>query len=113
MNRVCSIFSQLLQLFPRDDFEKAVRRLQAEREARGFICRGQFVAMLYCQLAQAHSLREITQGLAANEGKLKHLGLNGAPKRSTLAYANRHRPWELYQTAYLLEFTVDRMPNVQ
>jgi Domain of unknown function (DUF4372) len=51
---------------------------------------GQFVAMLCCQLAQAKSLREITEGLQAGEGKLKHLGLPEAPARSTLAYANSH-----------------------
>lgn len=45
----------------------------------------------------AHSLREICGGLACCEGQLKHLGLPVAPKRSTLAYANEHRPWELYQ----------------
>ena len=56
--------------------------------------------MLFCQLGRAHSLNEITQGLAASEGKLKHLGVATAPKRSTLAYANQHRPWELYQTVF-------------
>ncbi|HEX8894550.1 MAG TPA: IS4 family transposase, partial [Terriglobales bacterium] len=59
-----------------------------------------FIAMLFCQLGRAHSLSEITQGLAASEGKLKHLGLNEAPAKSTLAYANQHRPWELYQTVF-------------
>lgn len=100
MNRVCSIFSQLLQLFPRTDFERAVRQHNAERHARGFTCWGQFIAMLFCQLGQAQSLREICGGLAASEGKLRHLGLPQAPKRSTLAYANEHRPWQLYQTIF-------------
>jgi hypothetical protein len=100
MSRVCSIFSQLLQLFPRLEFEQLVRRHRAERHARGFTCWGQFIAMLFCQLGQAHSLREICGGLAACEGKLRHLGLPDAPRRSTLAYANAHRPWELYQSVF-------------
>ncbi|MGB9454882.1 MAG: IS4 family transposase [Bryobacteraceae bacterium] len=100
MIRVCSIFSQLLQLFPRLEFEAAVRKHQAERHARGFECWAQFIAMLFCQLGQAHSLREICGGLSATEGKLKHLGLDGAPRRSTLAYANGHRPWQLFQTVF-------------
>ena len=54
--------------------------------------------MLFCQLGHAQSLREITQGLAASEGKLRHLGVETAPSRSTLAYANQHRSWELYRT---------------
>ena len=44
--------------------------------------------------------REITGGLAAGEGKLRHLGVDLPPKRSTLAYANQHRPWQLFQTVF-------------
>jgi hypothetical protein len=100
MNRVCSIFSQVLKLFSRGDFEKAVEEHKAERHARGFTSWGQFMAMLFCQFGRAHSLREICGGLACCEGQLKHLGVPVAPKRSTLAYANEHRPWELYQTVF-------------
>ncbi len=100
LNRVCSIFSQLLQLFSRSEFAAAVRQHKAERHARGFDCWTQFIAMLFCQLGRAQSLREICGGLAACQGKLKHLGLADTPKRSTLAYANEHRPWELYQTVF-------------
>lgn len=99
MNRFGSIFSQLLQLFPRTEFYHAVRKTKAERHARGFHCWAQFVAMLFCQLGRAHSLREICGGLASCEGKLTHLGIE-APSRSTLAYANEHRPWELYQCIF-------------
>jgi hypothetical protein len=100
MTRFCSIFSQLLQLFPRTDFQRAVVQTQAERHARGFDCWTQFVAMLFCHLGRAHSLREICSGLASCEGKLQHLGVERAPKRSTLAYANEHRPWTLFQAVF-------------
>jgi len=94
------MFSQLLQLFSRIEFQQAVKETKAERHARGFTCWGQFVAMLFCQLGRAHSLREISGGLRSCEGKLKHLGIT-APSHSTLAYANEHRPWELYQRVFL------------
>ena len=55
------------------------------------------MAMMFCQLAQAKSLREIIDGLACCEGKLNHLGLQEGPKRSTLSYANSKRPWELFE----------------
>lgn len=100
MYKVCSIFSQVLKLFSRGEFEKAVKEHKAERHARGFTSWGQFTAMLYCQLGRAHSLREICGGLACCEGQLKHLGVATAPKKSTLAYANENRPWELYQTVF-------------
>ena len=98
--KVCSIFSQILKLFSRGGFEQAVKQHKAERHARGFTSWGQFIAMLFCQVGRAHSLREICGGLACCEGQLKHLGVPVAPKRSTLAYANEHRPWELYQTVF-------------
>jgi hypothetical protein len=81
-------------------FDDSVRKHQAERHARGFSSRAQFVAMLFCQLGHAQSLREITGGLAACEGKLRHLGVEEPPKRATLSYANQHRPWQLYQTVF-------------
>ena len=49
MNRVCSIFAQLLQLIPRAKFDEAVKHHKAERHARGFTCRAQLAAMLFCQ----------------------------------------------------------------
>jgi hypothetical protein len=94
----------LLQFFPRLEFEQAVRETRAERHARGFTCWGQFVAMLFCQLGQARSLREICGGLASCEGKLKHLGVPQAPNKSTLAYANGHRPWQLYEKVFHVLF---------
>ena len=100
MSQVCSIFSQLLKLFPRAEFEQAVHQHRGERHARGFTCWGQFVAMLFCQLGRAQSLREVCGGLAASQGKLRHLGLSAAPPRSTLAYANRQRPWQIYETVF-------------
>ena len=56
--------------------------------------------MMFCQLAQAKSLREIEAGLRSCEGKLRHLGLSKAPGRSTLSYANAHRPWELFEGVF-------------
>ena len=104
---VSSIFSQMLQLIPRPAFARIVAGRKGERHARGFTCWGQTVAMLFCHLGQAKSLREISEGLQASEGKLRHLGLSDAPGHSTLAYANAHRPWEIYQD--LFQFLLTRL----
>ena len=100
MNRFSSIFGQILHLFPRREFFEAVEATRAERGAKGFSCWEQFVAMMFCQLGQAHSLREICGGLASCFGKARHLGIQDAPKRSTLSYANEHRPWQLYEKLF-------------
>ena len=100
MNRVCSVFQQILNIFSRAEFEHLARKHGAERHARGFTCWDQFVAMLFCHLGRAQSLREICGGLASAEGKLNHLGIDTAPARSTLSYANAHRPWQLFESLF-------------
>lgn len=100
MNKFTSIFAQILAIFPRSEFQRAVLEHKAEHAAKGFTCWQQFVSMLFCQLGQAHSLREICGGLASSFGKLRHLGVEAIPKRSTLSYANKHRPWQLYEDIF-------------
>ena len=100
MVRYASLFSQVLSLINRHEFATAAKRFRAEKGSKGFSCWDQFVAMLFCQLAQAKSLREIVQGLLCCEGRLQHLGVRAAPKRSTLSYANAHRPWKLFEAVF-------------
>jgi hypothetical protein len=99
MKFTTSLFSQILQIVPRLSFLRLARECGAERHAKGFSW-DQYVAMVFCQFAQAKSLREISDGLAVTCGKLSHLGLRTAPAKSTLSYANAHRPWQLYQNAF-------------
>jgi len=98
--RFSSIMNQLLQIFPRDEFQVEVNETNAEFHARGFASWDQFVAMLFCQLGDAQSLREIEGGLASCGGRLEQWGVIKPPNRSTLAYANRHRPWQLYEKVF-------------
>jgi hypothetical protein len=100
MVQAMSLFNQLLQHFPVLEFAALVKKHDAERAAKGFSCRAQLVAMLFCQLAHADSLRDICNGLACCMGKLVHLGIDGAPNKSTLSYANRHRPAALYEELF-------------
>lgn len=96
MNFSTNMFSQILQIIPKASFSRLVFTSGAERHAKGFSSWDQLVAMLFCQFAQAKSLREISDGLAVTCGKLNHLGLRNAPAKSTLAYANAHRPHQLF-----------------
>lgn len=100
MVRCASLFSQLVALFSRVQFYQLVSKHGAERYSKGYSSWDHFVAMLFCQLAQAKSLREICGGLACTLGKLKHLGMNDAPKKSTLSYANTHRPWQMFRDLF-------------
>jgi hypothetical protein len=100
MIAVASCFAQILSWIDRAAFERAVRAHRAEQAAKGFSCWERLVAMLFCQMGAANSLRESCGGLATALGKLLHLGLRHVPIRSTLAYANAHRPWRLYETVF-------------
>ncbi len=100
MVRVGSLFSQILREIPRDMFLGLVQKSGAERYAKGFSSWTHLVAMLFCQLAHADSLREICNGLACCEGKLVHVGINQPPRRSTLAYANEHRPAAMFEALF-------------
>ena len=99
--RTASIFSQLLKFFPQTEFTRIVRKHGAERGAKGFTSWSQFVSMLFCQLAGAESLREICTGLACCLGKLRHLGVKTPPNKSTLSYANAHRPAEMFEELFM------------
>jgi len=100
MNKFNSIFGQILKVFPWLQFDVLAKEAGASRNIKGFSCWDQFVSMMFCQLGQAHSLREICGGLATSLGKVIHLGLRKAPSRSTLAYANEHRSWHLYEKLF-------------
>jgi hypothetical protein len=100
MVQTASLFNQLLQHFPRTEFGALVKQTKAERHARGFTCWAQFVAMLFCHLAHADSLRLICNGLSCCLGKLKHLGISEAPSKSNLSYANQHRPAALFEQLF-------------
>jgi hypothetical protein len=82
------------------EFEQLVEEHGSDRGAKGLSSWSQFVAMMFCQLGRAQSLREIEQGLTSAEGRLQQLGVGAPAKRSTLSYANAHRPWQLYQSVF-------------
>jgi len=100
MIKVASIFAQVLSLVNRREFSRSVAELEAEKGAKGFRCWEQLACMLFCHLASADSLREICGGLASSMGKMVHLGIKRMPKRSTLSYANNHRPWQLFEKVF-------------
>jgi len=67
---------------------------------RASLAGAQLTAMLFCQMAQADSLREICNGLACCLGKLVHLGITRKPTKSNLSYANAHRPAAIFEDLF-------------
>jgi hypothetical protein len=97
-----SLFPQILSLVKKTEYHKIVEQHRADNGAKGFSSWTQFSAMLFGQFARCESLREVSHGLHTLSGKLSHLGISEAPARSTLAYANEYRPWEVFRDVIFL-----------
>ncbi|WP_092211357.1 DUF4372 domain-containing protein [Desulfoluna spongiiphila] len=93
-------FQSNSRFFDRNEFARLVSVHGAERNSKGFKCWDHFVSMLFCQIAQAKSLREIFGGLASANGKLRYLGMKQSQSKSKLSYANQKRPWEMYRSLF-------------
>ncbi len=99
MSNNSTIIGQLLQMFSRYEFQKAVLATKSEYHSRGFSSWNHFVSMLFAQFAGHDSLRGVEAGLATQGRKLHHLGIKPI-HRATLAYANKHRPHELFKKLF-------------
>ena len=96
MNKVYTIFSELLKLCPRYHFDKAVEQYHGDRYVKTFTTWHQFMAILYSQITQKDSLRDIVTGLSAHAARWYHLGLTGIYK-STLSDANAKRDYRIFE----------------
>jgi len=94
-----TLFGQMLQMFSRFEFQKAVKETKTEYHSRGFSSWNHFVSMLFGQLSGQDSLRGIEAGLATQSKSLYHLGVEPV-RRSTLAYANKNRTHELFKKIF-------------
>ena len=96
MNKVYTIFSELLKLCPRYHFDKAVDQYDGDRYVKTFTTWQQFMAILYSQITQKDSLRDIVTGLSAHAARWYHLGITGIHK-STLSDANAKRDYRMFE----------------
>ena len=91
-----TVFSQLLKLVPRHEFEALAIRHHEGRKLRKFSRWSQFIAMATAQLSGRSSLRDVVSNLSVQTAKLYHLGTQ-AISRSTLARVNQCQPYTLYE----------------
>lgn len=113
MNTTMSLFRQVLSIVDKSRFQQAVNIYNADKGSKGFSTWDMFVSMIFCHLGQAKSLREICYGLLSAEGRLSHLGVRCPPSKSNLAYANAHRPWQVFQCIFrlILEKCYEQSPG--
>jgi len=98
-NTTTTVLQQLLHLLPRHDFQSFVGQHKADRYTKRLSCWNQLTILLYAQVTEKDSLRDIETGLQVKSGRWHHLGLESAA-RSTLSRANATRPWQIYESLF-------------
>jgi IS4 transposase len=94
--------TQILSLISRDGFRALVDKHGSDCHAKGYDSWTQLLTMIFAQLSGAESLRDVQGGIATAPGRFKELFLNMIPTKSTIAYNNANRPWELFEEAFLM-----------
>ncbi len=96
MNTGRTIFSQIMDYIPMQEFRRCVERYHGTYKVQKFSCWEHFLCMAFAQLTYRESLRDIVSCLSAQQSKLYHLGFRGTIRRSTLSDANNRRDWRIY-----------------
>jgi len=92
-----TIFSQLMDFLPRDEFHRCAQRHNGNHKIKTFSCLDQYFCMAFAQLTARESLRDIEVCLRTFGQKLYHAGFRCKRiSRNTLANANQVRPWQIY-----------------
>ena len=91
-----TLFTQIMDFLPWKTFHRLVSRYNGDYRVRTLPCAEHFRVLAFAQLTYRESLRDIEACLAAQSGKLYHMGIRSPIKRSTLADANERRDWRIY-----------------
>lgn len=90
------VFSQMLNVVSRYEFNKCVKRYNGNYCARELDCWNQFIQLFFGQLANLPSLRSISVCLQAHTHQLYHLGIKKRVDSSSLSRANERRNWQIF-----------------
>ena len=91
------VFSQIVSLIPRYEFDKCVSRYNGNYRVKELNCYSQYLCLLFGQLTYRKSIRDIINCLNAHKKKIYHLGINQVVSVSSLTRANKNRNWRIYQ----------------
>ena len=96
-----NVFSQILSLIDRDNFNFLVRKHDSDKHHKGINSWTHLVSMLFCHLSSADSVRDISNGLRSTTGNMRHMGISRVPSKSNLSYMNAHRDHKLFRDLYM------------
>ena len=110
------VFSQLTAFLNRTQFNNYVRKYDGNRYVKHFTCWNQMLAMMFGQLSNRESLRDLIVAFEAHKAKQYHLGLGREPiAKTTLATANQNRNYRIFEdfAFYMMKEACEkRMTNI-
>ena len=92
------IFAQLISSLDRNHFNYLVRKYDGDRYVKSFTCWNQLMALMFGQLCNRESLRDVVVALEAHQSKCYHLGMGRNPiAKTTFATANQNRDHRIFE----------------
>lgn len=103
MNKEKYVFAQLVSFLNEDKFRYIVRKYGGDKYVKHFTCWNQLLALMFGQLCNRESLRDLVVALDAHRSKCYHLGMGKNVSKSSLARANQDRDYRIFEEyAYAL-----------
>ncbi|MFR9547268.1 MAG: IS4 family transposase [Rikenellaceae bacterium] len=103
MNKEKYVFAQLVEFLNNDKFRYLVRKYDGDKYIKHFTCWNQLLVMMFGQLANRVSLRDVVLSLTAHKEKCYHLGVGHRITKSNIAKANTNRDYRIFEDyAYYL-----------
>ena len=107
------IFAQLVSFLDRNRFNYIVRKYNGDKYVKHFTCWNQLLVMMFGQLSNRVSLRDVVLALQAHRDKCYHLGVGQKITKSNIAKANINRDYRIFEEyAYLLVSEAQQRRNV-
>lgn len=97
MNKGKYVFSQLLDFLDKDVFLRISNKYNGNRYVKSFTCWNQLAVMMFGQLSNRESLRDLVLATQAHANKAFHLGFGKYASKSTLADANTKRDYRIFE----------------
>ena len=97
MNTGKYIFAQLIEFLPQRIFDRIVMKYEGNKYVKHFTCWNQLLVMMFGQLSNRDSLRDLTNTVSAHTNKAYHLGFGKNVTRSNLAKVNERREPHIFE----------------
>jgi hypothetical protein len=97
MNKGKYVYSQLIEFLPQRVFDGYVAKYSGNKFVRHFTCWNQLLCMIFGQLTNRDSLRDLIVAIDAHSRKTYHLGFGKSVTRSNLAKANESRNSKIFE----------------